>query len=102
LLRVYRFSEYQVRADAKRFRDTHLPFYHCDAQRAVVQAGVAGAFEEECGIFLVLAVDNYRIESFVRQFLYGYERLERKFDREIQFAKYFRDQARRGLIWAEK
>jgi hypothetical protein len=68
----------------------------------VIEGGIARAFEQKRGVLLVCAVHYHRVERLGGKFLYGDERLEREFNRELQFTQDLRDQARSGLIGAEK
>jgi len=68
----------------------------------VIDAGISRALKQQGGILLVCAVHHYCVKSFGGKFLYGDERLEREFNRELQFTQGLRDQARGGLIGAKK
>jgi hypothetical protein len=80
------FGQDEVGADAERLCDPGLTFHDGYGKRRLVGRGVARAFEQQCGILLVIAVDHESVEMSAHQLLHCSERFGAGLDAKLQLA----------------
>jgi hypothetical protein len=96
------FGQDEVGADAKCLGDPRLTFHDSYGKRRLVGRRVARAFEQKCGILLVIAVDHDSVEVLAHQLLDRSERFEAGLDVELELAQDLRHRASGFFIGTEE
>jgi hypothetical protein len=84
LIDVDGFGQDEVGPDTERFGYPGLTLHYGYGKRRLVGRRISRAFEEQCGVLLVIAVDHDRVEVLAHQLLDCSERFEAGLDGKLQ------------------